>query len=99
MELEQERKTLINFKIQRGVFQRDSLLPQVFVIEIMPRNFILKKCTGSYELREKINHLMYMNDIRIFTKNEKELKSLIERMEIYNQNIGMKFGIEKCAMF
>ena len=42
---------------------------------------------------------MYMNDIKLFEKNEKELESLIHAVRIYSQDIGMEFGREKCAMF
>ena len=38
------------------------------------------------------------NDIKLFAKNEKELETLIYGVRIYNQDIGMEFGIEKCAM-
>ena len=31
-------------------------------------------------------------------KSEKELKTLIQAERIYNQNTGMEFSIEKCAM-
>ena len=41
---------------------------------------------------------MYMDDIKIFAKNEKELETLINAVRIYSQNIGMEFGIEKCLM-
>ena len=41
---------------------------------------------------------MYMDDIKLFAKNEKELKTLIHVVGIYSQDIGMEFGIEKCAM-
>ena len=40
---------------------------------------------------------MYMDDIKLFSKNEKELKSLIHTVRIYSQGIGMEFGMEKCA--
>ena len=39
-----------------------------------------------------------MNDIKLFAKNEKELETLIHTIRIYSQDIGMKFGIEKCAL-
>ena len=68
---------------------------------MMPLNDILRKCTGEYKhskSQEKINHLMYMNDIKLFAKTEKELKTLIHAVRIYNQDIGMGFGIEKCTM-
>ena len=68
---------------------------------MMPLNHILRKCTAGCKLsrsQEKINHLMYMDDIKLFAKNEKELETLIHGVRIYSQDIGMEFGIEKCAM-
>ena len=38
---------------------------------------------------------MYMNDIKIFAKNEKELGILIQTIIIYNHNIRKEFGREK----
>ena len=58
---------------------------------MIPLNNTPRKCTAGYKLsrlKEKINHLMYMNDIKLFGKNEKN--------GIFSQNIGMGFGIEKC---
>ena len=39
-----------------------------------------------------------MDDIKQFEKDEKELETLIHAVRIYSQDIGMEFGIEKCAM-
>ena len=67
----------------------------------MSLNHILRKYTATYKLstsQEKINQLMYMGSIKLFAKNEKELKNLIHAVRIYSQDIGMEFGIEKCAM-
>ena len=41
---------------------------------------------------------MYMDNIKLFAKNEKELETLIQMVRIYSQDIGMEFGIEKCAI-
>ena len=41
---------------------------------------------------------MYMDDIKLFAKNEKELETLKQAVRIYSQDIGMEFAIEKCAM-
>ena len=41
---------------------------------------------------------MYMDDSKLLAKNEKELETLIHTVRIYIQDIGMEFGIEKCAM-
>ena len=40
---------------------------------------------------------MYMDGIKLFAKNEKELETLIHAVRIYSHDIGMEFGIEKCA--
>ena len=47
------------------------------------------------KLLEKINHQMYMDDIKLFTKSEKELDTLIQTMRMYSQDIWMEFGSEK----
>ena len=39
-----------------------------------------------------------MDDIKLFTKNGKELKTLIQAERIYSQEIGIKVSIEKCAI-
>ena len=41
---------------------------------------------------------MYIDDIKLFAKNKKELETLIHAIRIYSQDIGMEFGIEKCSM-
>ena len=98
IELTAGGQSLAEVNIQRGIFQGDSLSPLLFVIAMMPLNYILRKCTGGYKFtnsQEKINHLMYMDDIKIFAKNEKELETLVQTIRIYSQDIGMEFGIEK----
>ena len=62
---------------------------------MMPLNDILKKCTGGYKLtksQEKIHYPMYMDNIKLFVENEKQLESLIQTVRIDSQDIGMKFG-------
>ena len=41
---------------------------------------------------------MYMDDIKLFAKNEKELENLIHAVRISSQEIRVEFAIEKCAM-
>ena len=101
VELTAGGRRLAEAKIQRGIFQGDALSPLLFIIAMMPLNHILRKCTAGYKLsssQEKVNHLMYMDDIKLFAKNEKELETLIHTVRIYSRDIGMEFGIEKCAM-
>ena len=94
-------RSIVETKIQRSIFQGDALSPLLFIIAMIPLNHILRKCTAGYKRsrsQEKINHPMYMDDIKLFAKNEKELETLIHAVRIYSQDIGMEFGMEKCAM-
>ena len=46
-------------------------------------NHKLRKCTTGYKRgksQEKINQLMYMDDIKFFAKNKKELDTLIHNI-------------------
>ena len=42
---------------------------------------------------------MYINDIKIFAKNEKELETPIQIIKIYVQDIAIKFEIGKNAPY
>ena len=94
-------KNLTDVKIQRGIFQGDALSPLLFVIAMTPLNYIFMKCTARYKLsklQEKNNNLMYMDDIKLFTKNERELETLRQTVRKESQDIGMEFGIEKWTL-
>ena len=63
----------------------------------MPLNHTLRKCTGRYKLaksQEKINYLVYMDDIKLLAQNEKELEILIHTGKTYCYVIRMEFDIE-----
>ena len=64
----------------------------------MPLNHILQKCPGGFKLAGKIagkiNYLMYMDNTKLFAKNEKGMETLKKAVRIYSQDIGMEFGRE-----
>ena len=75
--IDSKRKMFSWGKIQGGIFQEDTLSPLLFIIAMMPLNHIFRKCTGWYKphkLQENINHLMYMEDIKLFAKMIKNPK-------------------------
>ena len=100
VELTAGERSLAEAKIQE-LFQEDAQSPLLFIIAMVPLNHTLRKCTAGYKLsksQEKINHLIYMDDIKLFAKNEQELENLIHTVRIYSRAIEIEFGIEKCAM-
>ena len=53
----------------------------------MSLKHIPRKCTAGYKLtksQEKISHLMYMDDINLLAKSEKQLENLIHAVRIYS---------------
>ena len=74
MELTAGGRCLAEAKAHRGKFQGDAQSPFLFIIAMMPLNHIHWKCTAGYKLsksQEKINHLMYIDDIKLFAKKWK----------------------------
>ena len=48
--------------------------------------------------KEKINHLFFVDDWKLCSRNEKRLDKLVQTGHVFSKDIGMEFGIEKCAM-
>ena len=79
VELTAGRRSLAETKIKRGIFQGDALLRRLFIIAMLPLNHIFRKCTAGYKLsrsQEKVNHQMYMDDIKLFAKKWKKIWKL-----------------------
>ena len=87
-------------KINRGIFQGDSLSPLLFVACLIPLSYVLRKSEAGYTFGngEKINHLLFMDDLKLYAKNEKALDSLVQTVRIFSTDIGMEFGLDKCAV-
>ena len=39
-----------------------------------------------------------MDDLKLYSRSEKGLDSLVQTVRVLSEDIGMEFGIEKCAM-
>ena len=92
---------LVEVDIKQHFFQRVSLSRLVFVLALIPLSLILRKAKSAYEFsgsKEKINHLLFMDDLKLYSRSEKGLYSLIQAIHVFSEDIGMEFGIQECAM-
>ena len=92
---------LAEVNIRRGIFQGDSLFPLLFIVAMIPMTRVLEKMEVGYQLKKggsRINHLMFMDDIKLFRKGTKEIDTLVQTVRIVSGDNRMEFGIEKCAL-
>jgi len=99
-ELNAYETTLGEVNIQRGIFQGDSLSPLLFIIAIIPLTCMLRQCDTGHQLGDghgKISHLLFLDDLKLYGRNDQEIESLVHTVRIFSEDIGMQFGIAKCA--
>jgi hypothetical protein len=73
-----------DIKIQCGIFQGDSLSPLLFCICLLPLTKKLNKLNTGYDehtTKTKILHLLYMDNLKVITKSEKELQKQIQTVK------------------
>ena len=93
-------ESLAKVNIRRGIFQGASLSPLLFAISMVPLTHLLHKAKARYTFGggEKINHLLFMDDLKLYGKSENEIKGLVSTVEVFSQDLGMEFGIKKCGV-
>ena len=73
-------KDLGELSIRRLIFQGDSLFPLLFVITMLPFSSVLNELGAGYQLSKeegKMTHLLFMDDLKLYGRNENEINSLI----------------------
>ena len=73
----------------------------LFVLCMVPLSLVLRRSTAGYEWggREfKINHLLFMDDLKLLGKSYEQIDSLIQTVHTFSMDIGMEFGIKKCGV-
>lgn len=91
-----------NIKISRGIFQGDSLSAMWFCLALNPLSTLLKNTNKGYRLNmrncRKLSHLLYIDDLKLFAENQNQLYSMIDTVHTFSRDIGMSFGLDKCAI-
>ena len=87
-----------NISVHRGIFQGDSLSPLLFCIALIPLSLELNRSHYGFKVgNRKINHLFYFDDVKLYGKDDSELEGLLKTIKSFSDDIGMEFGLEKCA--
>ena len=96
VDLTYNNKPLGGVGIKQGVFQEDSLPCLLFVVYLITLTVILHKSASAYQFssnKKKINHLFFMDDLKLYARNEKGLQSLDQTVHFFSDDIEMEFGI------
>ena len=67
---------------------------------MIPLSLLLRKVKASYKWvkkKFKLNHLLLMDDLKLFGKSEDQIDSLVQTMFIFSEDIGIEFGLKKCG--
>ena len=81
--------------IRRDIFQGDSLSLLLFVVALILVTVILITLKQWYSFakgKEKLNHLLFMDDLKLCASNDNEIDSSVKVIKIVSGNIGMQFG-------
>ena len=101
VELIHGEENLAEFNIRQGIFQDDSLSPFLFAVCLLLLTHILRDAAPGYHFainRQKVTHLLFMDDLKFYSRNKKPLKSLIQTVRGFSNDIEMEFGVAKCAV-
>ena len=84
-------RSIADVTIKCGIYQRNAVIPAVL-------GALLDKSAYGYRFKggTTINHRLYMNDIKLYAKNEQNIDSLIHLTQVFSSDIGMTFGLAKC---
>ena len=92
--------TTDQIRIKREIFQADSFSPLLFCLALVPLTSEMATSGYGYKISNAsapITNLSYMDDLKLYSKNEQEQIGELKIVKQFSDDISMEFGIEKCA--
>ena len=91
-----------SIKYENGVLQGDCLAMMLFILSINPLSHLLRTTEGytagpPRARNTKISHLLFVDDLKTFDKNRLQAEQKLRVITEFTNDIGMRFGEEKCA--
>ena len=87
-------------KIRRGIYQGDAFSPLLFCVGLIPLSKRLNNMNNGYDIKaghKQLTHLLYMDDLKLFSSSDEKLQNQLKTVKEFSDDIGMKFGLDKCA--
>ena len=87
--------------INGGIFQGDFLSLFLFIISMIPLTLVFRRMKQRYSFQKgksKFSHLLFMDDLKLFSTNQNEIDRVVRKIEIGTKYIGMKISIDKCGV-
>ena len=75
--------------------------PFLFAVALIAVTIILERLKQEYSFgkrKERLNHLLFINNLKLYGSNDSETESLVKVVKIMSGDIGMQFGFDKCAV-
>ena len=74
-------------KFNRSIFQGDSFSPLLLIISLIPLTLVLRRLKQGYSFQKgksKLNHLLFMDDLKLYgsNQNQNKINSLVRTIEI-----------------
>ena len=93
---------ILQKRVERGILQGDSLSPLLFVLYMDP---LSRKLNGTYpKVEVKIDkecyasdHLLFIDDLKLFAHNEETLNALIRETENFFKTVGLEMNRQESA--
>ena len=85
------------FQIGKGVHQGCLLSPCLFnfYAEYIMRNAGLEEAQAGIKIARSINNLRYADDTTLLAESEEELKSLLMKVKVESEKVGLRLNIQK----
>ena len=89
-------------RIQRGIYQRNSLSPLWFCLALNPLSHLLNRTNYGFgthsdnQEMQQLNHLLYMDDTKLYAATNNQLQELLRLTQTFSRDTKMVFGIVKC---
>ena len=89
-----------DININSGIFQGDSLSPILFCVVLIPLLKLLNNTGYGYKIYDNtVNHLFYMDNLKLFAKNDQQLQGLLNIVKQFSDDIWMEFELDMCQSY